>query len=500
MARHFDVLIRGAQLFDGTGSPARGADLGIEGERLAAVGSLDAATAALELDASGQAVAPGFIDVHTHDDFAALVVPDMGFKLRGGVTTCVVGNCGFGPAPFAEARAMAEAFTPGLSLAPYDGTRGYLERVEETEPGVNIAALAGHGTIRLAVLGREARAPEGRELEAMKAWVREAGDAGALGLSTGLIYEPGRYAETDEIAELAAELRGSGALYATHMRDEGAGLLDSVREAIAIGESADLPVQISHLKASGRENWGRVVEALALVEAAQKRGQTVFVDQYPYTAGSTVLRAVIQNEAFDPAQTSGGIGAVRPDDVVVASAVGHPEWEGQSIAALAEGFRLPPQEAAERIERDAPGATVVLHMMSEDDVETVMRHPATMIGSDGIPTLAGKPHPRLYNTFARVLGHYARDRGLFPLETAIHRMTGFAAQTFGLGDRGTLAEGAFADLVVFDPQRVIDRGTFEHPNRYPDGIEHVFVNGRHAVRHGALTEARGGRALRRATS
>ncbi len=498
MAKRFDVLIRGARIFDGGGGPALEADLAIADDRVASIGALEGATAPREVDAGGLALSPGFIDVHTHDDFAALVHPAMGFKLRGGVTSCVVGNCGFGPAPFAEARALAEAFTPRLELDPYDGFRGYFERLEDTRPGANIGVLAGHGTIRLAVLGRADRAPTGRELDAMKVIVREAADAGALGLSTGLIYEPGRYADTEEIAELTRELRGTGALYATHMRDEGGGLLASVREAIAIGAQAGAPVQISHLKASGRENWGRVAEALALIQAAQARGEDVHADQYPYTAGSTILRAVMQNDAFTATTRVGGIGAVRPQDVVVASASAHPEWEGRSIAVLADAFACPPQQAAERVERESPGATVVVHMMSEDDVQTVLRHPATMIGSDGIPTLEGKPHPRLYNTFARVLGHYARDLGVVPLETAIHRMTGFPARKFRLRDRGVVAEGAFADLVVFDPARIIDRGTFEDPNRYPDGIEHVFVNGRHAVQGGALTGIRAGRALLRA--
>ncbi len=499
MGAHFDVLIRGARVVDGTGGPSREVDVGVAGERIASVGAPGNATAREEIDACGLALAPGFIDVHTHDDFAALVHPDMGFKLRGGVTTCIVGNCGFGPAPFAEAVALAEALTPGIAIEPFDGFRGYVDRVAEVRPGANIGVLAGHGTLRLAAIGREPRQPERRELDAMKAQLREAVEAGALGLSTGLIYEPGRYAETEEIAELAAELRGSGALYATHMRDEASGLLRSVREAIAIGASAGIPVQISHLKASGRENWGLVSEALALIEAAQARGESVHADQYPYTAGSTILRAVIQNDVFSEAASGSGIGAVRPEDVVVAASTGHPEWEGRTIASLAESFGLSAVDAAHRIEREAPGTTVVLHMMSETDVETVLRHPATMIGSDGVPTLEGRPHPRLYNSFARVVGHYARDRGLLSLEEAVHRMTGFSAAKFGLEGRGLVEEGAFADLVLFDSERIIDRGTFEDPNCYPDGIAHVFVNGTWAVRDGVLTAERAGHALRRAS-
>ncbi len=491
------LRICGAHVFDGTGAPARHADVLVEGDRVVSVGALGGAKGGRELDASGLALAPGFIDVHTHDDFAALLHPDMAFKLRGGVTTCVVGNCGFGPAPFDEARRLTGALTPGLTPDPYEGVRGYFEQLQRAHPGTNVAALAGHGTIRMAAMGAAEREPTTTELASMKSILREAVDAGALGLSTGLIYEPGRHAGAEEIAELAREFRGTSGLYATHMRDEGTGLLDSVREAIGIGAQAGIPVQISHLKASGRESWGLVADALTLIEEAQARGEDVHADQYPYTAGSTMLRAVLQNGAFDSRDDSGGFRAVRPEEVVIAAAPGHREWEGRSIAVLARELGSAPREAAERVERESPGVTVIVHMMSEDDVQTVLRHPATMIGSDGIPTLDGKPHPRLYNTFARVVGHYGRDLGLFSLETAVHRMTGFPAAKFGLLGRGVIADGAFADLVLFDPARLVDRGTFDAPNRYPEGIAHVFVNGEHAVRDGRATGVRAGRGLLR---
>ena len=359
--------------------------------------------------------------------------------------------------------------------------------------------LAGHGTFRFAAMGRDDRVPDDREMQAMKSYMREALDAGVLGLSSGLIYEPGRYAATDELAELAAEMRGTGALYATHMRNEATELLEAVNEAIEIGSRAGVPVQISHHKAAGRASWGLVNDSLKLIERAQARGESVHADQYPYTAGSTMLRAVLQNGAFaEAASGDTGIAAARPADVVIASAPGHPEWEGRSIGDLSTEFGLPARETAEKVRTEVPGASVILHMMSEDDVRTVMRHPSTMIGSDGIPTLDGKPHPRLYNTFARVLGHYSRDEGLLSLATAIHRMTGMSADKFGLSGRGRIAEGAFADLVLFDAATVIDRGTFDDPNRYPDGIHQVFVNGACVVRDGSVLDALPGRVLKRA--
>lgn len=494
MTGRFDVLIREATVYDGTGAPALVADVAIEGDRIAAVGGAGG-SARQTIDGRGLAIAPGFIDVHTHDDFAAMAHPDMTFKLAGGVTTCIVGNCGFGPAPHAAALAMMKAFHPALDLPAWQGHAGYMDRLRERPPGVNIGVLVGHGTARLAAMGRAPRAPAGADMAAMKATLAEGLEAGALGLSSGLIYDPGRFAQTDELVELASVMRGSGALYATHMRDEGAGVSASVREAIEIGERAGVPVQISHLKASGRAAWGLVGESLQLIEAAQARGLAVRADQYPYTAGSTILAAVFRDGAFG----GPGLGVLDPGEVVVASTAAHPEWEGRSFSDLAQAFGCNPPAAASRVLEADPGVTVVLHSMSEADVRTVMRHPSTMIGSDGIPTLEGKPHPRLYGTFARVLGRYARDERLFGLEDAVRRMTGLSAQTFGLRDRGVIRPGACADLVLFDPARILDRGTFASPKVPPAGISAVWVNGVVAVRAGEPTGARAGRVLARAS-
>jgi N-acyl-D-amino-acid deacylase len=487
-------VIREASVYDGSGAPPSIADVAIDGERIAAVGAVGGSARAT-LDGRGLALAPGFIDVHTHDDFAAILHPQMHFKLCGGVTTCVVGNCGMGAAPFAEASAMARAFHPRAVLPEWRGYSGYLAHLDRAPAAVNVGVLVGHGTARMSAMGREARAPDAREMARMKSVLAEGLEAGALGMSTGLIYDPGRFANTDELVELAALMRGTGGLYATHMRDESTGLLDSVREAIEIGERSGVPVQISHHKASGRSAWGLVRESLQLIDRAQARGFDVHADQYPYTAGSTVLSAVFRDGKF-----GGGIGQLTPGDVVIASTAAHPEWEGSSMIALAAEMGCEPAAAAARILAEDAGTTVVLHVMSEDDVRTVMRHASTMIGSDGIPTLEGKPHPRLYGTFARVLGHYARDLGLFPLAEAVYRMTGFPAAKFGLASRGVVKAGAYADLVLFDPERIIDCGTFEDPHRPPEGIHAVFVNGVLSVRNAQPTGARAGRALRRTGS
>jgi N-acyl-D-aspartate/D-glutamate deacylase len=319
-------------------------------------------------------------------------------------------------------------------------------------------------------------------------------DAGCVGFSTGLIYEPGRYAATEELVALAQGVAGTGALYASHMRNEGNYLLESVRETIRIGEEGGVPVQISHHKASSRSAWGLVNDSLAIIDRARARGVDVTADQYPYTAGSTSLFAVLQNYE----EGTAGIGTAEWDRIILVSAPQHTEWEGHSLAELAADFGTDPPEAARRVvDAEGYGAIAVMHSMDEQDVRTVMAHRTTMIGSDGIPTFGGKPHPRLYGTFARVLGHYARDGKVFPLHEAIHRMTGMPAAKFGLAGRGVITPGAYADLVLFDPAVVDDVATYDAPRQHPKGIVQVWVNGTRVVRDGEHTGERPGRAVRR---
>ena len=489
----YDLIIRETEIFDGTGAPSRRGDVALEDGKIAAVGSTKQSAREI-VDGTNLALAPGFIDVHTHDDFAVVLHPDMAFKTLGGVTTVVVGNCGFGPAPWKPASRFAATVDP-RPLPQWEGFRGYMQTLETNPPAVNVATLIGHGTARHASMGLDAREPTGAEMAAMKKIVTEGLEAGCVGMSSGLIYDPGRHARTGELVELASLLRGTGALYATHMRDEGLGLLSSVAEAIEIGERAGVPVQISHHKASGERAWGLVTQSLKLIEDAQAKGQSVHADQYPYTAGSTSLGAVFRDGAF------GGPGReTAPKNIVIASAQGHGEWEGRSIADIATAMGCEAPAAATHVLKHAPGATAIIHMMREEDVRTVMRHKSTMIGSDGIPTLDGKPHPRLYGTFARVLGHYARDEALFPMAEAIRRMTGFSAKKFGLADRGVIAKDAAADLVLFNPKKIVDVGTFEDPKKMPIGIKAVYTNGKCTVQDGKPTAARAGHVLRRTSA
>ncbi len=468
-----DVLI-----VDGTGAPGFVGTVTVEGDRIASVEPGDGT-------GSGAVLAPGFIDSHTHDDLAAVLHPDMGFKVQGGVTTCVVGNCGLGAAPFPVAALMWSAFHPGHDLSSWEGYGGYLDRLAAEPPSVNVAALVGHGTVRGAVLGLDDRPPTDAELDQMRQLVAEGMDAGCVGMSTGLVYDPGRHAATDEIVALAEVVAAAGGIYTSHIRDEGDHLLESVEEAIEVGARAGLPVVVSHLKATGEANWGKVVDALARIDAA---GPTVAADQYPYAAGSTILGAV----------AGGGLGAtVPPEQVVIASTDDHPEWHGRSLADLADDLGVGVDDAAQAVLSSEPMATVVLHSMSEDDVRTVLAHPGIMIGSDGIPGLDGQPHPRLYGTFARVLGRYRRDLGLLSLEDAVHRMTGRTAAVFGLADRGVIRAGAAADLVLFDPDEVIDRATYDDPQQTSAGFLGVWVNGERVVADGAHLGTRTGRPLRR---
>jgi len=488
----YDLIIRNGTIIDGTNGPGFSADLAIQEDRIVAVGTVGG-DAGQTIDATGRVVSPGFIDVHSHDDFALLDRPLCDFKIMQGVTTEVIGNCGFGAAP---ASAAYKEFLQGfgavlfgpLGKFSWETTGEFLRLIEARPPSVNVVAQIPHAAVRYGVLGSEKRPPSAQELGKMQALVREGMEAGAVGLSTGLYYLP--HTQTEEVIALAKVVAEYGGLYATHMRNEAGQLLDSINETLRIGREAGVAVQISHHKAMGRKNWGKVSESLALVEQARRRGQDVTSDAYPYVAGSTTLAALA---------SGGSLALVSPADVLIASTPNRHEYEGKTLDEIC---RLPekPLEQAVRdiLAEEGEGVVAVIFGMEEADVRRVLAHPTTMIGSDGIPSVEGKPHPRLYGTFAKVLGTYARDERLFSLEEAIHRMTGLPARKFRLTDRGVIREGAHADLVVFDPSTVADVGTYQDPRRYPSGIDYVVVNGKVTADHGRHTGERGGRMLRRA--
>ncbi|MCH7906993.1 MAG: D-aminoacylase [Chloroflexi bacterium] len=493
----FDLIIRGGTIYDGSGGEPFSADVGVTGDRITALGDLTEAAAADEIDASGMAVAPGFIDVHSHDDFHVLSSPDVEHNVYQGITTVVVGNCGFGAAPYdAAAERQGELYALPPEVKPWAGYGGYLDTVDRVKPSLNVAALVGHNTLRVDAMGDIQQVPPSiDQVTHMAGWVAEGMEAGAVGFSTGLIYEPGRYSETDEIAAVATVAGGYGGVYATHMRNEAERLVQAVEEAIAIGQTSGCSVQISHHKASGSDNWGAVERSLSIIEAARERGLDVTADQYPYTSGSTRLVAVLQNGALT--EGTGGIGRVQAKDVLLATSPGRPEYEGRSLASFVDDWDLPAEDAAQRIIDEAgEHVYVVIFMMDEGDVRRVLAHPTTMIGTDGIPR-GSKPHPRAWGTYPRILGKYVRDEGVISLQDAVRKMSGMPADKFQLAGRGYIREGAFADLVVFDPATVIDTATYEDPKTPPTGMPHVIVNGVPVVRDGRHTQARVGRALRR---
>lgn len=476
-----DLIIRDACVLDGTGAPRFRADVGVTGDRIAAMGDLGGASAEREVLAAGRALAPGFIDAHTHDDRAVLCGPAcMLCKMSQGATTVVVGNCGISLSP---AR-MASRPVPPLDLLGDEswwvfGSFGeYAERLARDPAPVNTVALIGHMSLRVEAMGGDTQRPASdAEAERMRRRLAESLAEGASGFSTGLWYPPNMHAPTEEVIAVAQALREAGGMYVTHMRDEGEGVLDSIEETLRIGREAGAPVVISHHKCAMPENYGRSAETLPRIDAAAMR-QRVDFDVYPYAAGSTVLMP----------------DRVREDvPVKITWSVPHPEAAGRMLDELAREWNLPLKQAAERL---LP-AGAIMFQMDEADVRRILAHGRSMIGSDGLPH-DSFPHPRLWGTFPRVLGHYARDLGLFSLETAVHKMTGRTAEVFGLVDRGVIRPGAYADLVLFDPDTVRDAATFEQPTLPAEGIVETWVNGQSAYVHGqGASEARAGRLLTR---
>ena len=470
------LVLRGGTVIDGTGANRFAADVRIDGDRISAIGPDLGGPDAEVLDVRGSIVAPGFIDVHTHDDQIVLADPRMLPKITQGVTTVVVGNCGISLAPLLRADVP-----PPLSLLGghdkyvHPTMAAYAAAVGRAEPAVNVAALVGHSTLRVATMDDPYRAATGAEQARMVELLREGMDAGAIGLSSGVFYATGAAADVDELALLAGIAGEAGGLYTTHIRSEMNDIVAALDEAFVTGRRGDVPVVISHHKCAGPQNWGRTVETLAHIDAARAR-QPVGLDAYPYVAGSTVLRADLIDGVID---------------VVITSSEPHPEMVARHLSDIAAEWSCTQQEACERLQ---PGGACYFQMR-EDDVQRVLRHPATMIGSDGLPH-DRHPHPRLWGTFPRVLGHYSRDLELFPLETAVHKMTGLSARRFNLRQRGELRVGWFADVCVFDPSTVLDAATFERPQAVSRGIDHVLVNGAVAVAHGHAGLQRAGRFLR----
>jgi N-acyl-D-amino-acid deacylase len=526
----FDRTLTGGLVVDGTGGRAYRADVGVRQGRIAAIGDLGAAPARERIDAAGRMVCPGFIDMHTHSDLSLLVCPGGDSKIHQGVTTEVVGNCGFSPAPLTVEHAATVRSLHGFFGSfihdldwQWRSYGDFASRLGAGGLGLHVAPLVGHVTVRAAVMGYAQRPPTAGELAAMQELVRGAMRDGCFGLSTGLVYPPGAYADTEEVVELARVAGESGGLYASHIRGEGHSLLRAVAEAIEIGERAGARVQISHHKAAFRPYWGRIHHATRLSEWAQERGQDVTFDVYPYTAGSAPLTQIVPDWAHE-----GGLDALLArlaspiERARLAREIGDQgrEWdqtlvswmpdgpgkadEGASVADIAARRGADPVATLLALLEESRARGMMVHfVMSEEDVRHVMRHPLAMFGSDGLvltprgPLAEGRPHPRCYGTYPRILGHYVRDTGVLSLEAAVHKAAYRPAEKLGLPAKGRVQVGADADLVVFDPATVRDLATYAEPHRFPAGIEHVLVAGEMTIRNGRHTGARAGRVLRR---
>jgi len=498
----YDYLLRHARIVDGSGAGWFTGAVAIAGDRIAAVGLLPSHTANAVIDVAGLTLTPGFIDTHSHSRQAIFEVPSAENLIRQGITTLIEGPDGSSPIP----------------LKPF------LTKLGATKIGINFGAMAGHGSIRSAVMGSKNRVATAAELEQMRVLMAQAMRDGAFGLSTGLFYVPGNYAPTEEVIELARVAGEMGGIHTSHMRDEAAEILASVRETIRIGEEGKLPTQITHHKVMGGPNWGRSVETLKLVEEARARGVDVTIDQYPYTASSTGIAALMPQwaladgpaavkERLGAPETRARIKAVIADRIATDRGAGDPKniqiancsWDaslaGKTLADItaARGVAVTIDNAADTAMDlvGKGGCSAIYHAINEADVERILRYPHTMIASDGgvIVFGAGVPHPRNYGTFARVLARYVRERKTIPLEEAIRKMTSLPGGRFHIYDRGLLRPGMKADLVVFDPASVRDAAEFGKPHQYAEGFAHVFVNGRPVLKDGKMTGERPGRVL-----
>lgn len=525
----YDLLVAKALLFDGTGAPPVEGSIAIQGDRIAAVGPGAGGPARRVVKAAGYAAAPGFVDIHSHSDYHLLLAPEAASSLLQGVTLEIGGNCGYAAAPIAGPwqREREETYREvhGLMLG-FSTVGEYFARLAQERIGINFALLMGHNTLRGSVLGGANRAPTPDEAERMAALARRGMAEGAVGLSTGLVYAPACFAKPEELTALAAVVREAGGILTAHIRSEGDGLLEALEEILGVAEAARIPLQVSHLKTSGEKNWGKLPQALALIEAALARGLTVRCDRYPYTAANTGLSASLPSWTLEDGRDAqvarlreaavrerlaaelaaqGKTGAYW-DRVMIAEVVtpANKRLEGMRVsrAAVAAG-QAPLPFVLDLLISEKMQVDAIYFTMSEENLRRILAKPYVMIGSDAGtrnftgPLSGGRPHPRGFGTFPRVLGHCVRDLGLFDLATAVRKMTWDPCRMVGLADRGRLVPGAAADLTLFDPARVKDEATYEEPYRAPSGIAWVVVNGQVAVEGGTLTGVRAGRPLRR---
>jgi len=472
------IILRGGMVVDGTGTRAFKGDVALGHGRILAVGDLGKMQADIVHDISGLYIAPGFIDVHTHDDLACLATPDMTPKISQGVTSVIVGNCGISAVPLTFQDGPSEPFNllGGSDEFRFPKFAAYADALAAQSPRVNVGVLIGHSSLRVTVMEDLDRPANNTELGKMSQILKEAIEDGALGLSSGVFYAPSAAADLTELTGLASIVASAGGVYTAHVRDEYDGVAESLKEAFAVCSRDKVPLVLSHHKCAGVRNWGRATETLSLIDDARTR-QPVFLDCYPYTAGSTVLREDLADGEIE---------------VLVNWSEPHPEMAGRTLKSIAADWQCSEGEVARRL---APGGASYFQI-HEDDMRKIISHCGCMVGSDGLPN-DPLPHPRLWGTFPRVLGRYVRELGLLSLEAAVHKMSGLSAATFGLTDRGIIAPGMAADLTVFDPASVLDRATYAEPQQMSAGIRMVFVNGQLSWRDQEIVGGRHGQMLKR---
>ncbi|MDO8746785.1 MAG: D-aminoacylase [Thermodesulfovibrionales bacterium] len=534
MAVKVDLLIKNGTVYDGTGAEPFEADIGVAGDKIAFINKVSGVRCRVSntrgektIDAKGLAVAPGFIDTHAHSEFTLIADPRAEGKLLQGITTEINGNCGLSAAPlYGEALEHREKDLAELGIKERWSTfEEYFRILEGREIALNFVTLAGHGNIRASVIGYKDKKPTASELKKMQALSQKTIDAGAIGLSTGLIYPPGIYSDTEELVSLAKCFSKDRLIYTSHMRSEGKNLIESINEIICIGKEANIKVHISHIKTSGKENWDKINEAIVLIEDAKRKGIRITCDRYPYTASSTDLDTILPSWTYDGGTEKELRMLKNPEmreKIKKEILHGHPDndywtkvsvssvsskknkWmEGKTLAFISERINIKPVDALFKIlieEKLRAGA--IFSSMSEDNLKRFLSLPYAMIGSDSSArsrtglTCKGKPHPRGFGSFPRFLGKYVRDGKLMSMSEAVHKITMLPARTFGINGRGVLKKGAFADIVVFDPERIIDRATFDKPFLKSVGIHYVIVNGLPEVAKGEITGATGGEILR----
>jgi len=524
MASSYTILLAGGRVYDGTGNPWQKIDVAIQKDAIAAVGHIDPASASTVIDCNNLAVCPGFIDMHSHSDIMIFREPEASSKVMQGVTTEVIGQDGISVAPIRDERKREwrkhlSGLTGDIDTEwSWNTFDEYLSALENSGTTTNIISLVPHGSIRLWVMGMENRKATGKEIAEMQRLLEESLDAGAAGMSTGLVYPPCPYADVAELISLSSVLRARGKFFVAHMRSEDAEFLKATDEMIAVARSSGAPVHISHLKVSGKPRFGRSPELLEKIDGARRDGLELTFDQYPYTAGSTMLFALlpqwlqeggsdamtgrlkdagIRKRIFDEMASRMSSGGVDMTDILISS-VGserNRHLEGKDLAGLSGAMGRELIDAiCDLLVEEELNVSMIMFVADEGDIREILRHPAGTVCTDGL--LGGKPHPRVYGTFPRILGKYCREEKVLPLQEALRRMTSAAAQRLGLKNRGLVKVGMKADIVVFNPETVIDNATYENPRQFPTGIEHVIINGNHVVEKGKQVGKGSGMVLR----